>query len=433
MTYRRSGTSLVALGLSALVTTSPAVAQEGPGREGRLSYGTGLNYDFNDGLSSSTDVALSFVTRTPLDSFAFGFGTQLYGDFTDGGSDDFEFRNWFADLDYQRRVADSAIAFSLGYRETQLDDEVDTSGPVIIINDDGSSAVTSASLRYETGLEGGPFGLSVDLSYRDRSYTGTTDPDLTDSTTTSADVLARFAISPSSALRLRAGITHTDEEVGTDTETTYVGVGASTETGNGLTVTGDILFDRSEGTTTEDGLGIDLNVTQQRPYGSVSGTLASRIDEAGRRTTLRVGRSVGTPTGELSYSLGLVDQEGQSGLEVIGDVSYSMATPRGGDFTVRAARDAGTDDTDTVISTSLRLAYSEPINAVSRWDASLGYFATDELGGDEDSRTTATLGYTRDLTSEWSLNTGYEYSRDEDGEDENAVFFNITRDITFGF
>jgi len=29
--------------------------------------------------------------------------------------------------------------------------------------------------------------------------------------------------------------------------------------------------------------------------------------------------------------------------------------------------------------------------------------------------------------------TGYEYTRDDNGDDENSIFLNIQRDITFGF
>jgi hypothetical protein len=419
---------------------SAASAQQGLGREGRLSYGTGLNYDFDEGLSSTTNVALAFSTRTAIDTFTFGVGTDIYGDFTDGGSDDFTFRNWNADLGYSRSVANSAISFTLGYREAQLEDEVDTSGPVLVITQDGSVATTSAAARYDTGITG-PFGLTLDARYLDRNYTGTTDPDLVDQTEVGLDVLARFSISPSTAIRALAGISRTEEKdaLATKTETTYVGIGVATNTASGLDITADLLFDRSETTTStpsstvDDGIGFDLNVLQPRPDGSIGARLSSRVDDSGRRTTARVLRSFNTPTGALAFSIGVVDQEGESELHLVGDLNYTMATASGGDFTASVARDAGTSDGQTVISTSLQLDYTQPIDPVSSWQASLGYFETDELGGNKDSRTTASLAYSRSLTPEWRFNTGYDYTLDDSGSDSNAVFFNVTRDITFGF
>ena len=136
-------------------------------------------------------------------------------------------------------------------------------------------------------------------------------------------------------------------------------------------------------------------------------------------------------------TLGVVDQEDDSSLRLIGGFDYTRELPRGG-VTASVTQGASSRDADTFLSTSLSLDYTADINAVSGWRAGLSHTATNELGGDEDdSRTTATLTYIRDLTDEWSMQAGLEHSRlNESGvadRSSNSIFFNIGRDITFGF
>lgn len=441
MTYSRTGLSLTTLSLLATALASPALAQGGPGREGRLTYGVGLDYDFEEGLQATSDLSFGITTRTEIETFTFGIGTQLFGDFTDSGTDDFDFRNWNAGLGYTRQGADSALAFNLAYSETDLDDTVDLSGPVPIITQDGSAATLRADAQFQYGINS-PFGLTFDLNYRDTDYTGTTDPDLVDETEIGADVLARFSLSPTFAIRARAGINQIDEEdaAGTETETTYVGLGVSSQTAGGLSFTGDILYDESEVTTsspasstTDNGIGVDLTLDQARPDGNIGARLSSRIDDTGRRTTARVYRSINTKTGALAFSLGVVDQEGDDQLRVVGDVNYTMSTATGGGLSVSVAKDTVSSSGSAVDTTLIDVDFTQPINPTSSWSASLGYVATDDPVSGDDERTSAGLTYTRNLTPEWDMNTGYRYSRDETGDVDNSVFFNVTRDITFGF
>ncbi len=426
------------LAVSAFVLTAlqgaPALAQD-LGREGRLSYGVGLDYDFDDGPEAISDVALTLITRTRSETLEFRIGTELFGDYTDGGSNDIDFRNSSARLVYDREGANSNLRFSARYAETNLKDEIIDS----IITDGGTRTSREIAGRFETGVEG-PFGLTLDARYRERSFTDA-DPDLTDDTLASLDALARFGLSRTTDLRARAGIRQEDESdaAGTERRTTYVGLGVGTETVSGLTVTGDLFFDDTETTTaapasssSEDGLGVELSVNQPRPNGFVGASLSSRIDEAGRRTRADVTRGFDTRTGQLAVSLGVVDQEDADDLQVVGSVNYSVETPRSV-LSANLERDATTDDGETQVDTSLRLAYRRDINAVSGWETQLGYFASEEIGGTDDNRTTARFTYRRDFTDEWSMRTGYQYSKDEDGDAENSVFFNLERDITFGF
>lgn len=441
MTDLRTGISLTTLTLSIAAFASPVLGQEGPARGGVLSFSQGFVYDLEDGLETETDLSLNVSTSTRVEELEFGIGTQLYGDFTDGADDDFNFRNWFAALNYVRRGANSALNFGARYREVDLgDSSFEVSPGVIIIDEDGSLTSTVITAGVDTGIEG-PFGLSVDAAYRERDYEGVTDPDLVDETGYSIDALARFSLTPSTSLRARAGIERTEEDDGSDTEreTRYVGLGVATSNGRGLSFTADVLYDESEVTTsapsstTEDGIGVEMAVTQARPNGSIGATLTSRIDDTGRRTTAAVNRNLDLRNGALAFSLGIVDQEGVDDLQLIGDITYEAPTPRGA-VSARLAQSAASSDGDTVVSTSLALAYRQEINSFSGWEAAFTYAATDELGsGDDEDRASASVAYTRNLTADWSMRTGYEYVRDDDGDESNSLFLTVERDITFGF
>ena len=430
MNILRSRTSLTALALITASLGAPVLGQDALPRDG-----VGLDHDFDDGLEIFSDVGLTLVTRTRSETLEFKIGTELFGDYTDGGTDDFDFRDSSARLSYTRTGANAELQLSAGYVESNLADEI-VDG---IISDGGVLTTTDFTGSFESG-RGGPVGLSFDARYRTREFTDA-DADLVDDTLVSFDALARFNTSRNMSLRARAGISRTDEDDldQTVTEITYFGLGASTETAGGLSLTGDILFDRVKETTatpvpspTEDGLGFELALSRDLPNGTIGATLSSRIDEAGRRTTAMASRQLDTKTGGIAFSLGLVDQEDDDELRVVGGLDYSIERP-GSVFSASLERTASTDDAGTTIDTSLRLAYSRDINAVSGWQASLGYFATDDIGGEDDNRTTATLSYTRDLTEEWSMRTGYSYSKDDGDDAENSIFFSVQRDITFGF
>ncbi len=441
MNNLRTGISLAALSLSVTVLASPVLGQERLGRQGILSFGQELDYDFEDGLEARTTFGLNLSSATRTQTLSLNLGTELIGDFTDGADDEFEINNSSATLRYTRQGSNNRLAFSATYRERDLGRDSFELAPGIIIigEEDGELTATRISTRLETGLEG-PFGLRLDASYRDADYENTVNPDLGDEITSRVDALARFSLSRSLELRARAGIADTEEDdaLQTESETTYFGLGLGGTTAGGLAFSADVLFDQTEtvttgGTTTDDGLGFDVSVTQQRQNGSISGILSSRIDEAGRRTLAQVSRELTLPNGGLGLSLGVVDQEGIDDLEILAGVNYTTGTPQAS-VTVSLQQAATTDDNDTVISTNLSLAYARQIDAVSSWEAQLGYVATDELGsGNDNNETTASVAYRRDLTSDWSMLTGYEYSVDDDGDDENSIFFNIQRDITFGF
>ena len=438
MTNLRTGKNLTALTLLTVALCSPAFSQEGTGIRGTLSFSQGIEVDDGE-FATRTGLGFGIRSETRVETFDLNLGTELLGDFANDADKEFSFVNQNASVGYTRAGSNSRLSFSLNYTEVELDDEVITGvgGGSIITS--GSAETKSANLGLEFGVEG-PLGVSLDLERREVDYIDTLDPDLNDFERTSADVLANFRIRPSLTIRALAGIERTDEDdlTSTETEDTYVGIGAQATTAGGLSVTGDILYDRTETTvagpttTTEDGIGIDITVAQTRPDGLIELALSSRVDDAGRRTSAEVRRDFDLRNGALALSLGVVDQEDDDQLRLIGGIAVDRDTKRG-TLAASLVQDASTSDGDPTINTVFDVNLTQEINNVSSWSAGLGFVSTDTTGGTYDSRSTATFSYSRDLTEDWELNTGVEYSKDRGEDSTNTVFLNIRRDFTFGF
>ena len=438
MTYLRTGQKIAAVTLLLAALSTPVYSQEGTGMRGTLSFSQGLEFEDSNFLTR-TGLGFGLTSATRAETFSFTLGTELVGGFGDDADKDFSFANQDAQLRYTRQGANSRLNFSALYREVELEDEViEGVGGTSLISS-GAAETKSANLGLDFGVEG-PFGLSLDLTRREVNYLDTLDPDLNDFETTSLDALANFRIRPSLSLRTRAGVEWTDEDDGIDTSTedSYVGIGVEATTASGLTVIGDVLYDRSETTvvgpvsSTEDGLGLELTVRQTRPNGSIELAMSSRIDEDGRRTSAQVRRGYQLRNGAVALSLGVVDQEDDNTLRLIGGVSLERDTRRG-TFSASLTQGASTSDGNSVLNTNLDLGLTQEINSVSSWSAGIGFVSSDEQGSTYDSRSTATISYTRDLTAAWDLNAGIEYSKDRGESASNTVFLNIERDFTFGF
>lgn len=462
MTYLPMGLKQkTTLALTMITLASPAISQVEPGMVGTLRFSQGLEISDNPSLAlipgdtvitSRTSLGFGLSSETTTQQFSFDIGADLVKDISGGASDDFEIENKDAFLRYRRQGASSTLTFFARHDETELTDEVLVTstgffglsfGPEVLVIDSGSVAVSSVGVRYELGTDESPFGLDLQANYRDRDYSDTIDPDLEDTQKLSFDALARYRLSPSTTLRARLGHSREDQVDATDTEITdtYYGLGLESETTGGLRFTGDILFDETETDTgtvsTEDGIGLDLSMTKDRADGSLGATLTSRIDDSGRRTVATVRRDFDLPLGALGFSIGVVDQEDDTSLRYTAGLNYTRETPRGL-ISASLSQSPGTSDGDAFISTQLNLAYSADINQVSGWSAGLSYFASNEIGGtDDDTRTSASISYRRELTQDWDMNAGLSVTQVDDSgvgdSSRNTVFFNIRRDISFGF
>ncbi|MGI9390670.1 MAG: hypothetical protein ACR2O1_11490, partial [Boseongicola sp.] len=442
------------------MTLVPALAQDGTGLRGVLSFSQGIEYSDNPSLAtvspggeflSVTGLSFSLSSETRAEKFSFNVGTSLEGNFDSSSvaTDDFEFKDTDAAVAYEREGSNSNLTFRARYRETDIQDDffgffVDgVFDPDALIIDGGIRESFWAFGRFETGVEG-PLGFVLSARHRITNYVGTTDPDLVDNDNTSIDATGRFRINPALSARAVAGYRRNDEEdlLSTSNRTKYIGVGVETETAGGLTYTGDITAEQTETyelgalTSDDEGIGIDLSATQERTDGSYGVDIGSHIDESGRRTTARVRRFYDLQNGSLFLSLGVADQEGED-LEFTTRVSYLRDLQ---DKVIRAdvIQSPSTSDGEAFLNTAIRLNYMQEINSISSWDAGFTYGSANMFGEpDGDTRTAATFAYNRDLTEEWNLRAGIELIRIEDDggadRDSNTVFVSIGRDFSLGF
>lgn len=448
-----------ALSLAA-IASSPALAQDGTGIRGNLSFSTGLELSDNPffisnpdstEFTSVTDLGFSVNSETKVDQLRFTLGIGIEG--REGGgatnADALDIVRQSAAASYVRTGANSRLSLSGRFNEADLDDEafgffVDGAfDPDALIVDGGSREFTRLSAAFSTGIDA-PFGVDLSFSTSASDYIGTTDDDLVNTDTTRLDAVARFQINPATTARLFANQISTDFEDPTDTSRDFLAIGASvtTETRDGLTLSAGLSLDDSEtfnGNTpdgSEDGIGLTFGAEQARPDGALRFDVSSRVDETGRRSIASVSRDYVLPTGAMTLSLGVADQE-NSDTEFTTSIDYSRETP-GGTLTANIVQSPSTDEGLALLNTSVELGYNAPIDPVSSWGASFSYGASELFGGgDADTRTSATIRYTRDLNKDWDLNAGLRVRRVDDSEDgaisSNTLFVNIGRDFSFGF
>ncbi len=451
---------LILTTLSLTAIAAPSLAQEGTGLRGKLSFNQALEYSDNpdllrfpvgDKAKSVTTLRFDLDSETRTERFNFFVGGQGIGASGDGatGADDFAFQNEEAGISYSREGSNSRLTLGANYSSFDLADEVfgffvdgQFDNDAVIV-DSGKRNTTNFRAFFEYGIEG-PFGLEADIRVSERDYVDTFDIDLEDLDRETFDGVARFRINPALTARLLTGIDN--QKYGDATMTkrrnTYVGVGLEGETGGGLSYSADLTLDRSKTTefgsitSDEDGVGFSVTAIQDRPDGSLGLEFGSRIDDSGRRTSASIQRSIDLPNGALSLALGLVDQE-DSDTEITTHVTYTRELA---DRSISAniVQQPTTDDGAAFLNTTIQLNYEQAINSVSSWDAALSYGSTSEFGdADSDTRTSATIAYSHDLTEDWRLRAGISTTRinDDDGDDrsQNTVFLSVGRDFSFGF
>ncbi len=444
----------------ATLSVSPVFSQDQTGIRATLSFDQSLEISDNPGLTSPasdteytsrTSLGFGLSSETRSEQFRFNVGADLRGAFGSSttSDDDFDIRNHDIGVNYARQGANSELTLSGRYRNFDFDDEVfgffidGQFDPDALVIDGGRRKITNYSFGYEFGMEG-PFGAEFTARSTKDEFENTTDPDLVSSDRTSFDAAANFRIDPAMTVRATAGTNRRDEEDATETSrrNQYFGLGVRGEMANGLAYSGQITIDDSETyelgalTTSEDGVGVELDVTQGRPDGSIGVGMSSRVDESGRRTTADVTRKYDLTDGQLSLSLGVVEQESED-LDFTAEIGYvrQLSDSR---LSANFTQKASTRDGAGLLNTSLQLNYRKEINAISSWDAGLSYGSSAVFGDSSgDALTSASLGYTRQLNDDWDFRTGLETIRvDQSGSpdrSENSVFFSVGRDFSFGF
>ena len=428
-----------------------AWAQESSTREVHLNFSQSIEYSDNillttparSGFVLTTSLDVGMRHTTPTEQLTFGFGTDLVGA-PRALDEGFEVQNRRASVDYRRTGANADITILASYLEETLDDEfIDTGDGSLDLIDSGSRATTGLSFGLVQGLDG-PFETQLTAKARRLDYFNTVDPDLDDEDQVTLRAVALHRPRTGTTLRAlgQSSVTQEDNTARTKTHKSFLGVGVWKEMETGESLRADAFYDWNRVTENgvtrlEDGLGFRFGLTRPRKDGVLSFILASRTGTDGRRTEAKLTRDYEKRTGVLSVWIGAVEEENDDAIEWIGGAKYSGDLAHG-TLTARLQQNAVNDDGSVFWNTRLDLDFMQDINQVSHWQAGLSYTEADELGGaDDDSRASAKVVYARDLTKEWSMQTGIEHVRvRETGvatRVSNTVFFEIGRDISFEF
>ena len=343
---------------------------------------------------------------------------------------------------FRRGAKNSAIEAELGYRENDLDREIlfDDLANDFVIVDSGRVAQTDARLTYVFGREaklGGEFGLS----WLRRDYSGTTDPDLTDSETRRGNIAFYLEPTPLIRARVLAQASRTDGD-NTDSRTDRYGTGASLQVDK-LTnldvelARTNIRREESDGTLEEtEGLSLRLGLTRSRPLGDWSLSFASEPGTSGRRENFTIGRSLDLRTYDLSGQIGVTRFQGN--YDPIFQIAYSQPINRLSSFQASLRRASSTDeDGDEALNTDISASYSRQISDVSSIGANIRYRESQVQSGESDDARSVSFGldYSRALPNDFSLVAGANIIRSSDDSDENSdeerVYVGISRSFTF--
>jgi hypothetical protein len=432
------------------VLTAGGQAQEG-GTLATLGLSFGGQYTANDpGEDESRFTTnLSFDLRSATQSQSFGLSAD--GRFVQDG-DGFDFDNPGLALDYARGNRSTALSFGMSYRERDVDGELAVIDPLTLtlvdfIEDDGTRQSLQTSIGLQTGLDA-RFETDTRLSFSSRTYSGTTDPDLTDLETWQARTAMRFEVDPRITLRGSASYLESQEEdaLRTERRNTRVGIGADFlidplwTASVGLSFS-DFETERDDGlggrvATREDGAGFSVAVSRAFRTGSLGLSLSREITTNGAEDRVRLSRDRAFANGaELAWSLGLVSFENGDSAPVA-SLAFALPTPRGGvSVDLQQTTSVDSDDRNTR-RTVLDVDVNHEINSVSSWSLNGSLAGVEVVGGTGDEfRAEAGVAYNYALTEDWALSTRLRHrvTYEDGSRDNSASILSLSLQRSFSF
>ena len=389
-----------ALGLALALFATPALA-------GELTFGgswrleTNSNPDRNDSTDDTATrfisrPSVSYVTETPAARFELGATATLRRTLEGSTA-----RDGFTDprvfFDYARSAADASFGLSGSVVENDLVgnreiDDFDTNGGVRRTTDLGFSLDLREDAPFGIGLSGG----QTRVTYSDN---GGAQSDYT---------------------RSRLGLT-TRLDINPVTRATF-----------GLRYD---VFDAEDALARET-WGFDAGLTRDRPLGRSSLTLGVTDTPGGTRSSLSFGHSFDTPLGTQNLRLG-VTRTATGDLSTVGGFDLSYDLPNGG-LTASLDRRVTSDQEDDseVVLTRARASWNHALSPLAslRFDLS---FAESEDSTDTTANTELGATYSRELTSDWSMDLGVRHrqQRREVGADNssNTAFIELRRSLSLRF
>jgi len=408
-----------------LGSTGGGAAQE----EGGLNVGfvltERLEYIEEDGFSgtdgsglrslTTLDFGLNSVTRSQ--SLEFGLSTGLAVPLDDYG--DLGFEDNLATLEYTRSSRNSELTFGAGYRRDDVDDLAfdATFEDDDIVTGVGGREVLTLNSGLVVGRATRVTG-TFDYVYETTDFFDTLDPTLNDTDTQALDARVRFQLTRTLTADV-FGLWREEDESGagaTDRTTTAIGTGASYLIDPATTLAGEISYseEESRGATPLDteGWNYALSATRDRPNGEVFVEYIQEDALTGTRRQLIAGQDLTLQRGSLEYSLGVSETEGFDP-QVLASLTLAYDLDRNGTANIILSQEGTVNgDDEEVVNSRLNISYVRELSAVSELAASFDLVDENVLdaGADDQRSFSFDLTYDHDMTRDWGLTTGYEYS-----------------------
>lgn len=311
----------------------------------------------------------------------------------------------------------------------------------------GTVTFKNAALNYVTGIND-PLTFTLDLSHDEKDYDAAaiaSNSRLFNNKTDSIDASVAMKLSPLTSLRFSAGLTDysAEDPNRTQRQTTDYAIGVVQDINPVLVLDAQIGYTEVEtdtilGSTRRDGTTGAVTLTQTLPNGTVFASLDSTLNQNGTRTTLRFGRDLQLPLGNLRASVGGIKTPGGE-TYVIATVAYSRQL-KSSDISVALNRSVSTNNVnEDVLDTRLTIGYGYEINNDSRINLALNWGRSESAGigaAPTIERTTLRASYSRDLTQDWAMTGGVQLRHRSDssivGDSEsNSVFLSLDRTFNF--
>lgn len=433
-----------------LAGTGSAAAQDGGGFTATVDVMQGLEHRTQDGVGATDGSSLKslsmlgFGLRSETRSQSLGFSLSSGLEASLGDESDVSVETNRAALAYTRASRSTDLTFGALYRRDDIDDLVFDE---LIADDDiitgvGERQVLTVTTRLVVGLDSRVTGTFAQ-TYETSDFFDTPDPALNDSETQQWDARVSFQLSRVLTTNVFAGFSKEQEEGidATDRETARIGTGASYAIDPTTTITGEVSYqeEESRGATIEqtDGLNYGLILTRARPDGAISLSYSQEEALTGTRRQLSAGRSMILNRGSLDYSLGVSKTDGFDP-QVLASLSFEYQPDRNSSASISLGQEGTINgDDEEVVDSRLNMAYSREVSDVSQIGASLELVDENVLSSAGTDQRSVRLGltYDYDLTRDWGLTSGYQYSVVRvDGEEDrtrSTVFIGLQRSFSF--
>ncbi|KNX40063.1 hypothetical protein ROTO_33940 [Roseovarius tolerans] len=445
----------------------PMLAQQGSSPEAGgpvLTFGISStlsatdNYNLEPNNSENAELfdnrlSFGYEKRRANDVLSFDLSGVLRATEPPGGSRTFDDQR--ARFGYDRQGVNSTLSFGADYSLSSVDAldpfdedpffEDDPLEESDLTQDRGDREQIGARFSFESGLND-PVGFILDGRYREQTFTDTTDPDLFDTETFNLSATTRFTLSPVTETRvvLRYEDYSADDVPQTDRQTSSVNLGLTQALSKVDTLDVSLGLQDIETEETiggvrsvdrESGVIGNIGLTRDLARGTIGTTFDVSESENGRTATWLVSRDMPLPRGAIGISVG-----------VTSDVDDSIIPVGSVDFTHQMKRSTLTASLERQVTTSSRsnelrttrasLGYNYEINSLSALEFSANIAELAQSGGpavNDTVRADLRAAYSREITEDWRLSSGYEYRmRDEDSvgsATSNRIFLTLERNF----